>query len=148
MEQETSITNTYERHDANLRQVAKLNKATVLDALAAAGITSVCADFDGEGDSGGITNVSAYQGNTGIALPGGKIAVHHAAFGSDQPVVKQETLREAIESLCYDYLTAEHGGWENNDGGFGAFTFNVAARTVELEFNDRYVEFQTTTHEF
>lgn len=148
MEQDTSITAAHERHDTIFRKIEEANKTAVFDALAAAGITSVCADFDGEGDSGGITNVSVYQGNTGVTLPSGEVAVHRAEFGNDDPVVTQETLHEAIEHVCYYYLTAEHGGWENDGGGFGVFTFNVATRVVELEFNARYVEFETTTHEF
>jgi hypothetical protein len=57
-------------------------------------------------------------------------------------------LREAIEELCYDYLSDKHDGWENNDGGFGTFVFDVATRAIELEFNARFIEFTTSTHEF
>jgi hypothetical protein len=57
-------------------------------------------------------------------------------------------MAEAIEQLCYDFLEQEHGGWENNDGAFGEFTFNVAERTVELEFNGRFSDFTTSSHTF
>jgi hypothetical protein len=58
------------------------------------------------------------------------------------------TLREAIEELCYGYLTQEHGGWENNDGAFGEFTFDVRAASIKLEFNARFTDYSTSTHKF
>lgn len=148
MTQDDNFIATHERHAAILGEAADANKATVFDVLAAAGITSVMADFDGEGDSGGITNISTFNGDAAVPLPDSKMSVLRAMFGTDAAVATEETLYEAVESLCYDYLTQEHAGWENNDGAFGVFAFNVAARTVELEFNGRYVEIDTTTHEF
>jgi hypothetical protein len=40
-------------------------------------------------------------------------------------------LHEAIDTLCYDYLEGSHGGWENNDGAFGEFHFDVDQRRVD-----------------
>jgi hypothetical protein len=54
-------------------------------------------------------------------------------------------LPEAAEELCYGYLEQEHGGWENNDGGQGEFTFNVAERRIELDFNARLSDSVTPT---
>jgi hypothetical protein len=31
-----------------------------------------------------------------------------------------------------------HCGWENNDGAYGDFIFDVAKRTITLDFNERY----------
>jgi hypothetical protein len=39
-------------------------------------------------------------------------------------------------------------GWENNDGAFGTFVFDVADRTITLEHNERYTEVNITSHEF
>jgi hypothetical protein len=61
---------------------------------------------------------------------------------SDQP------LRDAIETLCYDYLEQEHGGWENNDGAYGEFQFDVAERTIELEFSSRYTDVHISYNSF
>jgi hypothetical protein len=49
-------------------------------------------------------------------------------------------LREAIEELCYSYLEQDYGGWENNDGAFGEFIFDVATRKIGLEFNSRFTD--------
>jgi hypothetical protein len=138
----------YERYRAALRQALETNKAAVFDALAAANITSVTAEFGGEGDSGGIESVSANSGDTSIALSVGRVPVQQAQFGDAAPVATPHTLRGAIEALCYDCLTLVHDGWENNDGAYGTFTFNVAVRTVELEFNGRFTDVATSTHSF
>jgi hypothetical protein len=58
------------------------------------------------------------------------------------------TLQEAIESLVYDYLEETHSGWENNDGAFGTFVFDVPGRLVTLEHNERYTEVNTINDEF
>ena len=68
------------------------------------------------------------------------------AIRSSSP--SESTLEEAIENLCYDYLEETHGGWENNDGGFGEFRIDVAKRTVELEFNGRFTDTCTSNHTF
>ena len=46
------------------------------------------------------------------------------------------------------YLADEHGGWENDDGAYGTFTFNIAARTIAMEFNGRFTDVFASTHEF
>src|ERR1019366_7489478 len=148
MIQEDNFIKAYELHAANLREAVSVNKAVVFDALAAANITSVTVEFDGEGASGGIEYVSASCGDTRIELPAGSVPCHRAHFGDDVSVPTQQTLREAVEGLCYDCLDQEHGGGANNDGAFGTFTFNVAARTIELEFNGRYTDVSVSTHEF
>jgi hypothetical protein len=43
-----------------------------------------------------------------------------------KPFTAQQTIQGAVETLCYDYLDETHGGWGNNDGGFGGFRLDVA----------------------
>jgi hypothetical protein len=47
-----------------------------------------------------------------------------------------------LEELAWDYLYDNHCGWENNDGAFGTFVFNVPDRTITLEHNERYTDCQ------
>jgi hypothetical protein len=124
------------------------NKVALFVALAEAGITHVCVGFDGEGDSGQIDNIAAYKGDELTALPGRKLTIQRLSWGERQPRPEEQPLAEAIECLCYDFLEREHGGWENNDGAFGEFSFDVAGKTVELEFNGRFSDVHTSTHTF
>jgi hypothetical protein len=142
------MTDFISNHIAHRRAQAEANdhnRTVVLDALSAAGITSVTVDFDGEGDSGQINGVHCKGSVADIA----KISVttRHAAWGGTLSE-QTETLESAVESLCYGYLAFEHGGWENNDGAFGEFTIDVAARTIALEFSARFSTYDTTWHDF
>ena len=54
----------------------------------------------------------------------------------------------AVECLAYDVLERTHGGWENNDGAYGDITFDVAERTITLDYNERYTASENYTHSF
>ena len=57
-------------------------------------------------------------------------------------------LKEALENLCYDLLEDKYGGWEINEGSYGEFVFNVADRTIELTFNGRFTDVDTSIDTF
>ena len=58
------------------------------------------------------------------------------------------TLSSALQELAYDYLSEKHSGWENNDGVYGNFVFNVARRAITLDYNERYTVSENYTYEF
>jgi hypothetical protein len=125
-----------------------LNKAIVFAALREAGITLVNVSFDGEGDSGQIDEIIAHN-TEGVAIfPDMKVSLYRAHSGETALATAETKLREAVEELCYGYLEKEYGGWENNDGGFGEFTFDVSETSIELEFNARFTDHSTSTHSF
>ena len=143
-----TFTANYERQRQAADKANALNKAIILDALSAAGITDITATFDGEGDSGQIEDIIAYAGEALTALPGTPITLHQAQWNSDDLGLYESTLHDAIETLCYDYLAQEHGGWENNEGAYGEFQFDVAARTIHLDFHARFIDDVHSRHEF
>ena len=65
----------------------------------------------------------------------------------DHPLPEQ-SFEAAVETLAWDYLEQRHGGWENNDGAFGVFVFDVPGRLITLEHNERYTEVNTINDEF
>lgn len=134
-----------ERRSTSLEKAIKANRQAVFDALANTGLSSVTAEFDGEGDSGDISVVSGYVGDEPVELPTCSLTIKQA-FGDDA-VSETASLREAILTLCLDLLEAGHGGWEIDEGSYGEFRLDVAARTVKLEFNERYESVETSHHE-
>jgi hypothetical protein len=124
------------------------NKMILFDALAAAGITSVLVSFDGSGDSGQIEGIDAAAGDQPNELPNGEVEIAHIHWGA--PDIERTTLsiRDAIESLAYDFLEQTHGGWENNEGAYGEFTFDVAQRTITLDYNERIETSEYSQHVF
>lgn len=119
----------------------------IFAALAEAGVHKVSVEFDGSGDSGQIGDILAWNaaGDT-IPLPSGRQPQLAAPLPGNPPV--EIIFHDAIETLAYDYLEETHPGWEINDGAFGTFVFDVSARTITLEHNERYTEVSTTSHEF
>jgi len=116
------------------------NKTALFDALAAAGIEIVTVVFDGYGDSGQIENIEAKAGDEIIALPPSQIEIAAPVWGSSEIEHQTQPACEAIETLVYAFLSQTHGGWENNDGAYGDFTFDVAERTITLDYNERHME--------
>src|ERR1022692_4551126 len=97
------------------------NKAAIMDALAAAGITFVVVTLDGNGDEGQIESIEARAGETTVELPAGLCLTvdsdHEDTIPSAEGAAESNgdtSLAEAIEQLCYDLLQQEHEGWEIN----------------------------------
>jgi hypothetical protein len=135
----------YARHKELRAKANEINKAVLFDALAS---TSVHVEFDGEGDSGQINGVAAFRGDESATLPNTTIVIQTVPWRNAEMLSAHSTLEKAIENLCYDYLEQTHGGWENNDGGYGEFRIDVAKRSIELEFNGRFTDTWTDNHTF
>jgi len=122
----------------------EVNQRVIFDALAALGIERLEISFDGCGDSGQIEDITVIGGSGVLS---GDLTIEFAPWdGANQS--RKCPLAEAVEDLCYGLLKREHEGWEINDGAFGSFAFDVAKREIELEFNGRYTDYETSTHTF
>ena len=138
----------YARRQKTRLTAATANKDTVFTALHAANIARINVAFDGEGDSGQIEHITVWAGNAECPIPDTSVRLLRADWDHDVPSESNQSLRDAIETMCYDFLEHEQGGWENDGGAYGEFQFDVAARTIELEFNSRYSDVHTSTHSF
>lgn len=94
------------------------------------GVVSVIAEYDGVGDSGQIEQIRYLDG----ADPANAISV-------------DEQTNERVEALLYALLNLRHGGWENNDGAYGSFNWDLASETIAHEHNQRYTDHETSLHE-
>lgn len=129
-------------------ELQPLNKTALFEALSAAGVTLVIVSFDGYGDSGQIENVEVKAGDTVVPMPECTIEIAEAAWDQAEPNRTTISIAEVIERLVYDLLTDTHCGWENNDGAYGDFTFDVAERTITLDYNERYTASDYSQHVF
>lgn len=143
-----TLMDNYERHRQARKELNKANNTAIFDGLAVAKISRVSVEFDGEGDQGQINNLTATRDDAPVALPATTVTLQQASWDNTEPVIADVALQGAIETLCYDFLEEEHGGWENNDGAFGEFLFDVATRAVTLEFNGRFTDFVASNHTF
>ncbi len=124
------------------------NKAALFDALAQAGTTTVVVTFDGYGDSGQIEDISAKAGDLDVDPPKLDVEIARADWDSVEIARCRLPIRDVIEQLAYDFLRQTHCGWENNDGAYGEFTFDVTERTITLDYNERYTSSENYTHQF
>lgn len=100
----------YQDHKKAIAEANMLNKAVVFDALAAGKVTRVTIEFDGEGDSGQLNDITAFSGDTHIKLPAIPVTLRRSQWNTDGLITQSEALDGAIETLCYDYLEQKHGG--------------------------------------
>jgi hypothetical protein len=135
-------------HARRVADIRPVNKTALFDALATAGITIVVVTFDGGSDSGQIENIEAKAGDDIAALPPGPVEIAAVAWGEAEPERTMMSVRDAIEQLAFDFLQDNHGGWEDNDGSYGDFTFDVAERTITLDYNERYMQSDYSQHVF
>lgn len=124
------------------------NKATLFNMLEPTGVTSIIVSFDGYGDSGQIEDVEVRAGGETVSVPEAIIEIAQTVWGQSEPDRSTVSIATAVESLAYDVLERTHGGWENNDGAYGDIVFDVAARTVTLDYNERYTASENHTHSF
>jgi hypothetical protein len=124
------------------------NKAALFDLLAAADITHVVVSFDGYGDSGQIEHMEAKRGDVTVAIPDAQIEIARAVWDQDEPERQRVAGTDVLEQFVYDLLEDTHYGWEDGDGACGDFTFDVAARKITLDYNERYTETQNFRHVF
>lgn len=111
-------------------------KASLFDFLETNGIVLMTVDFDGCGDSGQIEGISAFDEHGEVALPENGFVAPDADGEVTSAV--SEAIEGTIETLAYDLLQTEHGGWENSDGAYGEFRFDVVARSITLQCNMRF----------
>lgn len=113
------------------------NKAALFQALAGAGITSVLVTFDGSGDSGQIEDMGASRDGEPAELPTVDVEIATPVWDGSGLDRRTLPLAEAIEALAYALLEDTHDGWEVNEGVYGEFTFHVAERSIQLDYNER-----------
>ena len=113
-----------------------LAKTSLFDFLAAHGIIRVTVAFDGYGDSGQLEEAAAFGEHGEVDFPEGVLAC--TGTDPDTASIGNHPVKDVIETLAYDLLNSDHGGWENNDGAYGEFRFDTATRIIKLEFNERF----------
>lgn len=136
-----------ERHRRAVDRLTS-NKESLFDALAAAGITSVAVIFDGYGDSGQIESIDAVAGTEAVSFPDTLVEMIGLEWAEPEARTQSLSLRAAIEELAYDFLGQTHGGWQDRDGAYGDFTFDVGQRTISVDFNERYSTTENYFHVF
>jgi len=137
------------KENATRASLLPANKTAVFAALAGAGIATVTVTFDGYGDSGQIESIEARDvEHIAVPLPDQTITIVAILWGRPESEARSMSVSEAIEHLVYDALSETHGGWENNEGAYGEFVFDVPAQEIRLDYNERITASENYSHTF
>ena len=82
--------------------------------------------------SDGILTARYFGGGDDGSLDGGFDEINQQLPGS-------------MEDFCYNQLSSNFGGWENNEGGQGYFVFNFTDGTITLYHTDNIEESESNT---
>ena len=126
------------------------NRDSILQALKENGLGPVRVYYCGSGDSGGIEDVDI-EGGTDKKIRV-KFIKQSTSWDPDghwnESIVENEIdLEDAIREHCYDLLSRNHCGWENNDGGSGEFVLDASSEKITWTHHEYYMETNTTEHE-
>lgn len=149
----SKILSGLEQQKVNAQSRLTTNRRRIHRALKRLGATKVVVTYSGSGDSGQIDSVEILKGDLAIK-PAKNIRVltsvsrfdHTSSRWIDNEKNKSVPVQEALETLVYDWLESEHGGWENNDGASGECTIDVKGDSFLLEHTWYYTESETMEH--
>jgi hypothetical protein len=96
-----------------------------------AGVERVHIHYDGCGDSGQIESIE-YTDREGKPV---------------DPVGKVTITEEQLTDLFYDLMQVRHSGWQDGDGGFGEFEWDLLDDSLDHTHNERFTDYDTTEHE-
>ena len=138
-----SILETYAEMIAARQLRFQSVKLPLLAALKSIGVNITEVEYDGSGDDGQIDSIRAYNED------GQEISLnsHPFSFGEGDAAVSYDSLEDFIDNFAWDVLGTYHDGFVNNDGGYGTLTINVAAGTITLTHNDRFIDVTVTETE-
>jgi hypothetical protein len=98
--------------------------------------------------------ISEFRGqleSDGITIPeDGVLSVYYSGGGDDGSLdgmfsENNDSLPRNMEDFCYNELSLNYGGWENNEGGQGRFEFNFNDGTIFLYHTENYEEQESNT---
>jgi hypothetical protein len=123
------------------------NRASLFNALEAAGIDHVEIPFSGSGDEGFVEQATAYV-NTGtveapnyVACGLPSVLICWTSFDpSGAPATSEEPLAQKLEDLAWRCVWATSPGWENNEGAEGPVTFHCREREIRVDMRQFYTE--------
>ena len=133
----------------------KDNEEILFDFFIDSGVKTCVVTFNGGGDDGQIGDITISPKNPNFMERNVRGVKVHTGYswdeknGNTSKYSKTEvTVEELIEHVCYQVLEKHFCGWEDNEGSFGEFRFNMKTRKIELDFNHNFVQSRLTRYSF
>lgn len=110
-------------------------KTELLAFLKQHGVAHVIVEYDGAGDSGQTEAITAHNASREeVSLT---VEVAWPLIPWCDPVL---TLRDAVDEFAWLILNRNHGGFYNNEGGYGELRIDVENGTAVLDHYDRFMD--------
>jgi hypothetical protein len=120
-----AIMDTFLTHrDADKAKAADKLRRLCDGLTAATGVKKITYRYSGEGDSGSMDDVDFYP-TPRVEIP--------------------EALKSELENCAWEFVPS---GFENNEGGYGVLTVDIAEHKIHLEHSERIIETNDTEEEF
>lgn len=139
--------NSMKKVTDDARARLKASRTQILSALQELGATHVVVSYSGSGDAGQVDHVDVYRDKGKVDASQSVTALVTSSKWSqddsrwiDISEIKSIPLEDALTEFVYDWLTLDHGGWENNDGASGECTINVTEGQFLLGHTSYYTE--------
>lgn len=98
--------------------------------LSRLGVASIRAEYDGVGDSGQIEELTFLDN-----------------LDPPQPLKVNDETEEKVKALLYALIESRHSGWENNDGAFGNFCWDLVDGAITHKHSERFLDHETSFYE-
>ena len=127
-------------------EAVRANRQPLLTALTALGITELVVRYEGGGDSGDVAEVTVMPETIMPQLAIEQITHRYVItdYRDNQyhyhAEERQLSVNEALHDFALEWVDVYHSGWENNDGGSGTVTIQVANNRFQLEHTEYYTE--------
>jgi hypothetical protein len=121
-------------------------------ALLDLGVSEVVVEYSGGGDSGDVSDVSCKPAPLLDLLASRQIEIRResGAFQGAEYVYQVKSMscsiRQALQDFTLNWVSQDHSGWENNDGGSGSLRIDVLADSFTLNHTEYYQE--STDYEY
>lgn len=142
------------------KTLIEYNKNLLYIILKANNTKTVLVEFDGSGDSGSIDSVNlSKKSHIPPWLPQHSDAdcsniLEEVFIGSrtlkydEDDEDEDSTVEEVIKTICYNLIEIEHPGWENNDGAYGEFVFDIENDKITYTHNTRITDIESHEHSY
>jgi hypothetical protein len=145
--QDVDFFSSFKKMKQEAKDRARVNRDLILSVLQKIKATHVVIAYSGSGDSGQIDSVDIYREKDVINAKGAIKVLGRETHWNEKTNAWDEKvehkilpLDEALREFVYDWIEAEHAGWENNDGASGECTIDVSKGTFTLGHNSYYTE--------
>lgn len=142
------------RMQAERAEEVRKIRADLLVSLREAGIDRVEAHYDAYGDSGNIEEVTLLPEPPEPELPEPELSAAaevvppdgELSLGEPHPRLP-DAIMSRLQDMLWSTVYALHPGFENNEGGYGDITWDLATDQIAIEHSERFVDVNSYSHE-